>query len=58
MENVAESVKTPGQELPVSPQSYAALQAELNLTQRRCEQYAQAYESLRHQLNEFALSLW
>jgi transposase len=29
-----------------------ALEAELNLYQKRCEQYAQAYESLQHQINE------
>ena len=30
----------------------SSLQSELNTYQRRCEQYAQAYETMRHQLQE------
>jgi transposase len=33
-------------------QENQALRAELNLFQQRCEQYAQAYESLQHQVKE------
>lgn len=50
--NSAEILKTYEEKIHALEEKNNSLQSELTLYQKRCEQYAQAYDSLQHQINE------